>query len=160
MSNEKISVTFEQDHDRLDALFNTFQQLKRTDFAKAKDAFVEFKYGPQRHIVWEEDVLFPKWEEKSGMAEGGPTQVMRTEHQMIGQCLEAIHDKVQQQNPESDREEQRLVEILTSHNMKEERILYPSIDQVISEAERVELYQAMKEIPEERYRTCCGSGQS
>ena len=90
MSNEKISVTFEQDHDRLDALF-TFQQLKRTDFAKAKDAFVEFKHGLQRHIVWEEDVLFPKWEENSGMAEGGPTQVMRTEHQMIGQCLEAIH---------------------------------------------------------------------
>jgi iron-sulfur cluster repair protein YtfE (RIC family) len=52
------------------------------------------------------------------------------------------------------------LEILKSHNMKEERILYPSIDQVISDQERAELYQAMKEIPEERYRTCCGSGHS
>ncbi|ODT43347.1 MAG: hypothetical protein ABS70_08370 [Nitrospira sp. SCN 59-13] len=158
MSDAKISVTFEQDHDRLDALFTTFQQQKRKDVAKAKDAFVEFKFGLQRHIVWEEDVLFPKWEENSGMAEGGPTQVMRTEHRIIGECLEAIHQKVQANNPDSDLEEQRLVDVLKSHNMKEERILYPSIDQVITDQERAELYQAMKEIPEERYRTCCGSG--
>ena len=160
MSEGKISVTFEQDHDRLDALFTTFQEQKRKDFAKAKEAFVEFKFGLQRHIVWEEDVLFPKWEENSGMAEGGPTQVMRTEHRMIGDCLEAIHHKVQAQDPESDQDDQRLLDILKSHNMKEERILYPSIDQVISDQERAELYQAMKDIPEERYRTCCGSGHS
>ncbi|HMU31349.1 MAG TPA: hemerythrin domain-containing protein [Nitrospira sp.] len=158
MSHEKISVTFEQDHDRLDALFTTFQQQKRKDMAKAKEAFVEFKFGLQRHIVWEEDVLFPKWEENSGMAEGGPTQVMRTEHRIIGECLEAIHQKVQASNPDSNLEEQRLVDVLKSHNMKEERILYPSIDQVITDQERAELYQAMKDIPEERYRTCCGSG--
>ncbi len=160
MSEGKISVTFEQDHDRLDALFTTFQERKRQDFAKAKEAFASFKFGLQRHIVWEEDVLFPKWEENSGMAEGGPTQVMRTEHRMIGECLEAIHRKVEAQDPESDRDEQRLLDILKSHNMKEERILYPSIDQVISDQERAELYQAMKDIPEERYRTCCGSGHS
>ena len=160
MSEGKISATFEQDHDRLDALFSTFQEQKRKDVSKAKEAFVAFKFGLQRHIVWEEDVLFPKWEENSGMAEGGPTQVMRTEHRMIGDCLEAIHQKVQAQDPESDGDEQRLLDILKSHNMKEERILYPSIDQVISDQERAELYQAMKDIPEERYRTCCGSGHS
>jgi hypothetical protein len=43
MSEQKpIPVFFEQDHDRLDKLFKTFQQLKRSDFAKAKDAFKEF----------------------------------------------------------------------------------------------------------------------
>ncbi len=160
MSEGKISVTFEQDHDRLDALFTTFQEQKRQDVAKAKEAFAAFKFGLQRHIVWEEDVLFPKWEENSGMAEGGPTQVMRTEHRIIGDCLEAIHRKVQAQDPESDRDEQLLLDILKSHNMKEERILYPSIDQVISDQERAELYQAMKDIPEERYRASCGNGRS
>lgn len=158
MFDAKISATFEQDHDRLDALFTTFQQQKRKDVAKAREAFAEFKLGLQRHIVWEEDVLFPKWEENSGMAEGGPTQVMRTEHRIIGDCLEAIHRKVQANDPDSELEEQRLVDVLTPHNMKEERILYPSIDQVISDQERAELYQAMKHIPEERYRTPCGSG--
>ncbi|HNK51543.1 MAG TPA: hypothetical protein PKX75_21230, partial [Nitrospira sp.] len=80
------------------------------------------------------------------------------EHRIIGECLEAIHQKVQASNPDSNLEEQRLVDVLKSHNMKEERILYPSIDQVITDQERAELYQAMKDIPEERYRTCCGSG--
>ena len=157
MSEAKISVTFEQDHDRLDGLFASFQQQKRQDFAKAKEAFAEFKFGLQRHIVWEEDILFPKWEENSGMAEGGPTQVMRTEHRLIGDCLEAIHHNIQEQSPDSDKDEQRLLELLKAHNMKEERILYPSMDQVISEEELTSLYRAMKEIPEERYRACCGS---
>ena len=76
--------------------------FKRTDFAKAKDAFVEFKYGLQRHIVGRK-MFVSQVGENSGMAEGGPTQVMHTEHQMIGQCLEAIHDKVQQQNPRAIR---------------------------------------------------------
>ena len=160
MAEAKISVTFEQDHERLDNLFQTFQEQKRKDFARAKEAFVAFKFGLQRHIVWEEDLLFPKWEENSGMAEGGPTQVMRTEHRLIGDCLEAIHRKVQAQSPDSDREEQRLLELLKSHNMKEERILYPSMDQVISEEERAAIYQAMKEMPEERYQACCGNEQS
>lgn len=157
MADATITATFEQDHDRLDRLFLTFQEQKRKDFAKAKEAFVEFKFGLQRHIVWEEDILFPKWEENAGMAEGGPTAVMRTEHRLIGECLEAIHRKVQEQSLESDREEQRLLELLKSHNMKEERILYPSMDQVISDEERAAIYQAMKEIPEERYKTWCGS---
>ena len=78
MSEQKtISEFYEQDHDRLDELFKTFQKLKRSDFAKAKEAFKEFKFGLQRHIVWEEGVLFPLWEEKTGMSEGGPTFVMR-----------------------------------------------------------------------------------
>ncbi len=157
MSEPKtISAFYEQDHDRLDELFKTFQKMKRSDFAKAKEAFKEFKFGLQRHIVWEEDLLFPLWEEKTGMSEGGPTFVMRTEHRQIGQQLEAIHDKVAEQNPDSDQEEQALLNLLGSHNLKEERILYPSIDQVTAPEECKEVFQKMKEIPEERYRVCCG----
>lgn len=157
MSDENtVSAFFQQDHDRLDALFQSFQTLKRHDFAKAKEVFKEFKFGLQRHIVWEEDLLFPLWEEKTGMSEGGPTFVMRNEHRLIGQQLEAIHDKVGEQNPDSDQEEAALLNILGSHNMKEERVLYPSIDQVTSEEERKTVFRNMKTIPEERYRVCCG----
>ena len=74
---QTITVFFEQDHDRLDELFKTFQQLKRSDFSKAKEAFKEFKVGLQRHIVREEDLLFPLWEKKTGRLEEGPTVVMR-----------------------------------------------------------------------------------
>ena len=157
MSEQKTIIEFyEQDHDRLDELIKTFLKLKRSDFAKAKEAFKEFKFGLQRHIVWEEDVLFPLWEVKTGMSESGPTSVMRVEHRQIGRQLEAIHGKVADQNPDSDQEEQVLLELLGSHNMKEERVLYPAIDQLTSAEERETVFQNMKNIPEERYKLCCG----
>jgi regulator of cell morphogenesis and NO signaling len=151
-----ITAFYEQDHDRLDDLFKTFQQLKRSDFAKAKEAFKEFKFGLQRHIVWEEDLLFPLWEKKTGRSEEGPTVVMRVEHRQIGQQLEAIHSKVSEQNSNSDKEEQTLLDILGSHNRKEERALYPAIDQVASVEDRETIFNNMKSIPEERYKLCCG----
>ena len=151
-----ITEFYEQDHDRLDELFKTFQRLKRSDFAKAKEAFKEFKYGLQRHIVWEEEILFSLWEKETGISEGGATSVMRTEHRQIGQHLEAIHQKVVDQNPDSDQEEQALLNLLGSHNMKEERVLYPGIDRVTSVNVREAVFQNMKNIPEERYNLSCG----
>jgi len=157
MSEQKtITEFFEQDHDRLDELFKTFQQSKRSDFPKAKEAFKEFKSGLQRHIVWEEDLLFPIWEQKTGMSDSGPTPVMRNEHRQIGQQLEAIHQKVADQNPDSDQEEQALLDLLGSHNRKEERALYPAIDKVTSPEERETVFGSMTSIPEERYKLCCG----
>jgi regulator of cell morphogenesis and NO signaling len=156
--NEPATITtfYEEDHDRLDELFKTFQRLKRSDFAKAKDAFKEFKVGLQRHIVWEEELLFPMWEEKTGMIEDGPTPVMRFEHSQIKQLLDTIHQKVEKQNPETDQEEQALLNLLSSHNRKEERALYPAIDNVTSAEERAMIFSNMNTIPEDRYNTCCG----
>jgi len=160
MSEDKtIRQFFEEDHDRLDGLFQSFQALKRSDAAKAKAAFKEFKFGLQRHIVWEEELLFPLWEEKTGLSDGGPTFVMRHEHRRIGEQLEAIHRKVAEENPDSDQEEQALTALLASHNLKEERVLYPSLDQVTTEEERKAVYRRMAGIPEDRYRVCCGLRQ-
>ena len=141
-----ITAFYEQDHDRLDELFKTFQQLKRSDFPKAMEAFTAFKLGLQRHIVWEEDLLFPLWEKETGISEGGATSVMRAEHRQIGQQLEAIHQKVTEQSPDSDQEEQALLNLLGSHNMKEERVLYPGIDRVTSAEVRATVFQNMKNI--------------
>lgn len=153
MSEQKtITAFYEQDHDRLDELFKTFQRLKRSDFPKAKEAFKEFKFGLQRHIVWEEDLLFPLWEKETGITEGGATSVMRAEHRQIEQQLEAIHGRVAEQDPNSDQAEQALLNLLGSHNMKEERVLYPGIDRVTSAGERDTIFQNMKSIPDERYK--------
>jgi iron-sulfur cluster repair protein YtfE (RIC family) len=153
---QTITAFYEKDHDRLDELFKTFQTVKRSDFAKAKEAFKEFKVGLQRHILWEEELLFPMWEEKTGMVEDGPTPVMRFEHEQIKKLLAAIHQKVEQQNLETDQDEQTLVNLLSSHNRKEERALYPAIDNVINLNEREKVFSDMNGIPEDRYNACCG----
>ncbi len=156
MSEQKtITAYYEQDHDRLDELFKTFQTSKRSDIAKAKEAFKDFKIGLQRHIVWEEELLFPMWEEKTGMVEDGPTPVMRFEHEQIKQLLDAIHRKVESGNLNSDQEEQALLNLLSSHNRKEERALYPAIDNVTNADERATIFSTMNTIPEDRYNACC-----
>lgn len=157
MNPLSITSHFETDHDRLDGLFKTFQNLKRTDFPKAKEAFVDFKFGLQRHIVWEEEILFPAFEEKTGMSDAGPTAVMRMEHRQIGAVLEAIHQKIKYQNPDSDEDEAALLSVLSQHNMKEENILYPAIDHLLSAEEVKEVFRKMEAIPPERYAACCAS---
>ncbi len=156
MNEQSVQVPFAEDHDRLDRLLETYRQLKRVDFARAKEAFREFKFGLQRHILWEENILFPLFEEKTGMRDRGPTFVMRAEHREIGKRLEALHDKVRAHDLDSDREELVLVETLFAHNHKEENVLYPAIDRLLSAEEIAAAFRKMEELPEEAYRTCCG----
>jgi iron-sulfur cluster repair protein YtfE (RIC family) len=151
-----IRTFFAEDHDRLDGLFARFREWKRADYAEAKQAFREFKFGLQRHIVWEEQILFPLFEQKTGMWDTGPTEVMRREHRLIGERLEALHDRVRRHDPESDTEEKALQEALEAHNLKEEMALYPALDRLLTDEEKQAVAEAMARVPEEAYRTCCG----
>lgn len=154
---DKVTIKkfFEDDHNRLDNIFVEYQKLKRSDLQKAKESFKEFKIGLQRHIVWEEEILFPLFEKKTAIFQSGPTQVMRIEHKQIKEQLEKIHDKTQNKDIKSDADEEVLLSILIKHNLKEENILYPSIDNVTTDEERVEIFNQMNKLPEESYKKCC-----
>lgn len=150
--NQSIRQFFEQDHDRLDELFRRFQTLKHSDFFRAKEAFVQFHFGLQRHITWEEKILFPLFETRTGMSSAmGPTAVMRLEHGRIREYLDGIYRKVQQTNPQTEEEENGLLKVLGLHNDKEELILYPAMDQHMTDADRDEVFSAIRAIPDEQY---------
>ena len=153
---QSISAPFAEDHDRLDGLLASYRQKKHLNDPEAKAPFREFKFGLQRHIVWEETILFPLFEEKTGFYHAGPTEVMRAEHRRIGACLEALHEKVRRQDPESEAEEAALLGALEVHNQKEEMVLYPALDRLLSPEEKQGVKEAMARVPEEAYRTCCG----
>jgi iron-sulfur cluster repair protein YtfE (RIC family) len=150
-----ITELMEQDHDRLDGLFKEFQSAKIGDCAKATQSFSEFKRGLQRHIIWEEEFLFPRFEEETGMSEGGPTAVMRLEHRRIKELLDGIHDRVAAGNMDTGEYEQELANVLLVHNTKEEAVLYPAIDRCIPAKEASELIDTMNALPPERYAHCC-----
>ncbi len=132
---QSVKDFMEADHDRLDGIFIKFQEIKRNDVSIAQSLFSEFKNGLEKHIVWEEDILFPVFEEKTGMKTQGPTVVMRYEHTQIKDFLAKIHEKIQAGNPETDEEEKGMLQVLKVHNEKEENILYPWIDQEFSETD-------------------------
>jgi len=143
MNHPSISDHYGEDHDRLDELFHQFQTLKSSARECAVRAFQEFKVGLERHIIWEEEILFPAFENKTGMA-GGPTQVMRWEHQQIRGFLEAIAGKLAAGMDATGDDEAGLLAVLGPHNHKEENILYPMIDQVTDGAERTKIFAEME----------------
>lgn len=154
--NQILTAHFEADHDRLDSLLDNFLSLKSSDFAEAKPFFKTFLQGLKRHIIWEEDILFPFFESKTGHAETGPTAVMRHEHRQIEAALEVLHNKVRRADPACESEVETLKQILQNHNQKEEQVLYPALDSLLDEKEKAEVFRAMETVPVERYQTCCG----
>lgn len=142
MKNDSISGCYTEDHDRLDSLFLQFRTLKTSDRETAVAAFNEFKSGLERHIVWEEEILFPSFERKTGHS-GGPTEVMREEHRQIRGFLGAIADKLTSDATDTAPEEVGLLSVLEAHNQKEEGILYPMIDQMTGAEERIEIFSEM-----------------
>jgi iron-sulfur cluster repair protein YtfE (RIC family) len=140
---QTISKFYEGDHDRLDEIFKTFQMEKTKDLSAAQKAFSEFKTGLERHISWEEEILFPLFEERTGIEGAGPSVVMRMEHRQIKEMLAAIFQKILRRNPKCDTEEADLLSILSAHNMKEEGIIYPAIDRLLQSSEVDRIFQQM-----------------
>ena len=156
MNTFSIKSFFSADHDRLDKLFQEWQSKKHEDFPSAKNSFREFFFGLKRHIEWEEKVLFPAFEGKTGFGGQGPTAVMRYEHKEIKRILEAIHEYVRNADPNTGALEEELLSVLGGHNGKEENILYPAIDNVTDESERQKMFAEIHKISTADTQTCCG----
>lgn len=136
-----VTEFLQTDHKRLDAIFNRFlKAVKEKKWDEASQRFREFRIGLKRHIRAEEDILFPLFEQKTGMYAGGPTAVMKMEHQDIQELLDKILQAADAGNEAMTLSSaDRIVSILTDHNMKEEHILYPESDEFLSESERSEV---------------------
>ncbi|MDQ9090164.1 hemerythrin domain-containing protein [Pseudoalteromonas haloplanktis] len=136
--SDLITTYFEADHKRLDSLYLAFKHSsKESDSTQAVAYFMAYKEGIEKHIVWEESVLFPFFEQQTGML-NGPTRVMTMEHQQVYRLNEAILACIEQKIP-SEAFELELEELLAGHNHKEENILYPMIDNNSNESQKAKL---------------------
>lgn len=126
-----LTQFFSTDHDRLDFLFHNYQQYKNVDPDKALQFFTKFTLGLEQHIRWEEELLFPAFEQVFNVHGGGPTFVMRSEHEIIKSLLRQLSSAIQE-GKDTEMEEQKLIEVLNLHNEKEEQVLYVKADAMIS----------------------------
>ena len=132
------------DHDRLDNKIRMYSTEKLVDIERAESIFLSFKSELEWHIIWEENILFPVFERKTGIKDGGPTSVMRMEHIQIKNHLQEIKRKLHTKKiQDSCKEEVALFKVLESHNQKEENILYPGIDNLTSEQEKEQMIKQM-----------------
>jgi iron-sulfur cluster repair protein YtfE (RIC family) len=150
----EITEVMSRDHDRLDEILRAFHEEKGRDLRKAEGLFSEFKAGLENHIDWEEDILFPIFENRQGGRTSGPTAVMRMEHLQIKNLLAQIVERLKKDDPDTGSLENDLVNVLTAHNKKEEEILYPWIDQSVTDEEREEVLAEMEKVSPEYYAKC------
>jgi hemerythrin-like domain-containing protein len=131
MSDETVTSYLSTDHRRLDAILDgVVAHALADDRGETAARFRRFRAGLERHIELEESILFPLFEERSGITTG-PTRVMRFEHQEIREVLAVIDARLQKGTlTDLLADVARLAELLGRHNLKEERILYPTSDRL------------------------------
>jgi len=101
------------------------------DMKSAKKEFDSFKNLTLHHFKMEEDILFPVFEQRTGI-QSGPTQVMRMEHTQMKGLLERMEVALNDNNNDQFLGVlESLMILLQQHNMKEEQMLYPSCDKVL-----------------------------
>lgn len=87
----------------------------------------------ERHIELEENLLFPAFEERTGMT-SGPTEVMRTEHAQMRGMFAQMRAAIQAKDAEQYLGiAQTLLALLQQHNAKEESMMYPMLDRALGD---------------------------
>lgn len=134
------------DHARIDAFEQAaFAARAAGDPEAARALFERFARNLFRHIGFEEDLLFPALESAAGLPRhAGPTAVMRAEHIEIRAAVQLIRAAIGDPSAEAVRLRERLHGTLGPHGVKEERILYPMIDRVLSGPGSDELVAAIQ----------------
>ena len=120
------------DHRHCDDLFAAVEQaVAAADWARAASAFASLHSAMEQHFVAEEAILFPAFEQKTGMSRG-PTEVMRVEHDQMRELLNAALQALQAADADDYAGNAETLHIMMQqHNMKEENILYPMCDQAL-----------------------------
>jgi len=145
-AQDGVAAYLEWDHRRLDGILEaTMRSVRDGRWREARASYGLFEAGLRRHIDAEEQMLFPLFELRTGLADHGPTFVMRHEHREIIGFLAAIGGALESETALAAQEGAAgLLDVLGPHNRKEEGILYPMCDAAMTEPERAALVARMQ----------------
>lgn len=140
-----LKESMQEHHKFCDDLFAAAEaSVASGDWQKGEQEFGAFVDSLEAHFVAEEEILFPRYEGATGMM-SGPTRVMRLEHQQMRQLVERMRAALaRREEGEFAGAAQTLLIMMQQHNMKEENILYPMIEQALA-AMSSELSQRLAE---------------
>ena len=124
-----ISSFLTNDHRACD---NEFANLENTiaseNWEESKTQFDKFSADLLHHFDMEEKVMFPVFEEVTGMTQG-PTMVMRMEHSQMRNILDDLKADIEKRDKNHFfGVSESLMMLIQQHNMKEEQMLYAMAD--------------------------------
>jgi hemerythrin-like domain-containing protein len=136
------------DHRACDHLYTEAENaLADKKIDEAKTLFDAFYRATNHHFDMEERELFITFEKRTGMM-GGPTQMMRYEHQQLRSQMESMLTALTQgRYDDFFGIGESFMIMLQQHNMKEEQMLYPMIDRAL-EGDAEIMIQTLKEMPQ------------
>jgi len=131
-----IKVFMVDKHRACDELFTAAENAAdKGDWALASIKWQAFSEELETHLQMEEVVLFPQFEAATGMTQG-PTQVMRMEHVQMRELCKKLSQAVKVKDSKAYLgNADTLMILMQQHNMKEEQMLYPMADRVLSDSE-------------------------
>ena len=134
--DDSLTALLEHEHHQIDAGIEAFLEglaqgeVREQDLTRAVDEL-------RRHIYLEEELLFPSLR-AAGMIPA--VLVMLREHGEIWRTLDALSATDHQSDADGARERcQHLLQQLGTHNAKEEPIVYPQGDAVLTEQAKRDL---------------------
>ena len=124
-----ISSFLTSDHRACDNEFaNLENAIASQDWEEAKNQFEKFSLDLTHHFDMEEKVMFPAFEEVTGMTQG-PTMVMRMEHSQMRNILDDLKSDIEKKDKNHFfGVSESLMMLMQQHNMKEEQMLYKMAD--------------------------------
>ena len=136
MSNIKEYLS--ADHSSCDELFAKMEDAVADSIENAKDAYEAFANSTERHFQMEERVMFPEFEQKTGMV-AGPTEMMRQEHLQMRNLIKEMALALEAKDKDKFfGNSETLMILMQQHNMKEEQMLYTMAQQHLSaESDRI-----------------------
>lgn len=131
---ETISSFLTKDHRACDEIFAQMEnEVASENWANANKKFEEFSGDLLHHFNMEEQVMFPTFEEKTGMV-GGPTAMMKMEHEQMRSVVSQMKADLDAKNKDHFFGlSESLMMIIQQHNMKEEQMLYAMADNHLGE---------------------------
>jgi len=122
-----------RDHQQCDERFAVAEAaVAKMNWDEAGQHLAEFLKSMTLHFHKEEEVLFPGFEAETGQS-GGPTEVMRMEHEQMRSLFKELKAALAQRDSDEYLGlSETLLTLMQQHNIKEEQILYPMMDQALA----------------------------
>ena len=110
-------------------------------------------FGPRAHHGKDEETLFLLVEQRGIPREGGPTGLMRMEHEQGRNFVKALAEAVERYERGDENAKAAIIEnsrdytqLLAQHISKEDDILYSSADKILSSSDQKELLEKFEKV--------------
>jgi iron-sulfur cluster repair protein YtfE (RIC family) len=132
-ASESLKEFFTLGHRKIDDRWAEVESAAQAGTPSSVTACWEgFRDELLKHLRMEEEVLFPAFEQATGMTTGGPTFVMRSEHDQMRGLLEQMDTSASgDDHDELTDLGDTLLMLIQQHNQKEEHMLYPMAEQAL-----------------------------